>query len=72
MDYYEDQKDEALRKATDFRKNRLPKYFSFFERVLRSNESTGKGKYVVGAKLSYADTVGRFLSFVLAICGLTI
>ena len=25
--YYEDQKEEALRKSQDFRDNRLPKYF---------------------------------------------
>ena len=57
MDYYEDQKEEAIKKAIDFRKNRLPKYFNFFERVLKGNESSGKGKYLVGEKLSYADTV---------------
>lgn len=57
MEYYEAQKEEALRKATDFRKNRIPKYLSYFERNLKGNESSGKGKYLVGEKLSYADTV---------------
>jgi len=56
MLYYEDQKDEALKKAKDFREVRIPKFFSFFERVLKYNESTGQGKYLVGGKLTYADT----------------
>lgn len=51
-----DQKDESLRKATDFRENRIPKYFSYFERTLKHNESQGHGKYLVGSKLTYADT----------------
>ncbi|KAF2201434.1 glutathione S-transferase protein-like protein [Delitschia confertaspora ATCC 74209] len=53
--YYEDQKEPALLKATDFREARLPKFFGFFERVLKGNKS-GDGKYLVGGKLSYADT----------------
>lgn len=53
--YYEDQKDEALKKATDFRENRIPKFFGFFERVLKANEA-GEGKFLVGGKLSFADT----------------
>ncbi|PVI01983.1 glutathione S-transferase protein-like protein [Periconia macrospinosa] len=53
--YYEDQKDESLRKAKFFRESRLPKFFGYFERVLKANEE-GKGKYLVGAKLSFADT----------------
>jgi glutathione S-transferase len=54
--YYEDQKEEALKKATDFRENRIPKFLGFFERVLKGNEKNGEGKYLVGGKLSYADT----------------
>ena len=53
--YYEDQKEEALKKATHFRESRIPKFFSYFERVLKSNEA-GQGKFFVGSKLSYADT----------------
>ncbi|KAF1985203.1 glutathione S-transferase protein-like protein [Aulographum hederae CBS 113979] len=56
MDYYEDQKEESLRKAKDFRANRIPKFFGYFERVLKGNEKEGKGKYLVGSKLTYADT----------------
>lgn len=56
MKYYEDQKPEALKKATDFRESRIPKFFGFFERVLKGNEKLGKGKYLVGDRLTYADT----------------
>lgn len=53
--YYEDQKEESLKKAKDFRETRIPKFLGFFERVLKGNEE-GKGKFLVGGKLSYADT----------------
>ncbi|KAF2744460.1 glutathione S-transferase [Sporormia fimetaria CBS 119925] len=56
MQYYEDQKEEALKKSKDFRESRITKFFGFFERVLKGNEEKGKGKYLVGDKLSYADT----------------
>lgn len=54
--YYEDQKEEALKKAQDFRETRIPKFLGFFERVLKGNEEEGRGKYLVGGKLTYADT----------------
>ena len=34
--YYEDQKQEALRRAADFRRNRLPKFMDYFERLDRA------------------------------------
>lgn len=43
-----------MKKTTDFRGNRIPKFFSYFERTLKGNED--KGNYLVGSKLSYADT----------------
>jgi glutathione S-transferase len=49
--YYEDQKKEANRRAADFRKNRVPKYLGYFERVLASSG----GHYLLGRKLTYAD-----------------
>lgn len=55
-DYYEDQKEEALKKSKDFRGARIPKFFGFFERVLKGNEAQGHGKFLVGDSLSYADT----------------
>lgn len=51
--YYEDQKPEAKRRAAEFRKERIPKFLSYFERVLESN--SGADRYLVGRKLTYAD-----------------
>jgi glutathione S-transferase len=51
--YYKDQKKEARRRAADFVKNRMPKYFGYFEKVLAQN-AYGK-RFLLGAKLSYAD-----------------
>jgi glutathione S-transferase len=48
--YYEDQKREAKRYAAEFRKSRIPKYLGYFEDALAKN-----GKWLVGARLSYAD-----------------
>lgn len=51
--YYEEQKREAKRYAEQFRKERVPKYLGYFEKVLDRN---AKGdRYLVGARLSYAD-----------------
>jgi glutathione S-transferase len=55
-EHYEDQQDQAMLKAKKFREQRVPKFFSFFERVLRGNMELGHGKHLVGGKLSYADT----------------
>lgn len=54
--YYEDQKEESLKKAQDFRETRIPKFLGYFERVLKGNEEKGEGKFLVGDRLSYADT----------------
>ncbi|TDL20171.1 putative glutathione S-transferase family protein [Rickenella mellea] len=51
MDYYEDQKDAALAKAKSFRATRIPKFFKHFESVL----SKGKGEWLVGDDVTYAD-----------------
>jgi glutathione S-transferase len=55
--YYEDQKPEALRRAKEFRENRMTKYMRWFETVLERNPKNAKGKvpHLVGARLSYAD-----------------
>ena len=49
--YYEDQRREAERRAGEFLQNRAPKYLTYFEDVL----ARGGGKYLAGAKLTYAD-----------------
>ncbi|HEY5898634.1 MAG TPA: glutathione S-transferase [Burkholderiales bacterium] len=38
--YYEDQKEESLRRAQDFRQNRLPKFLAYFERTERPKTIT--------------------------------
>ncbi len=55
--YYEQQHAEALRRAADFRKNRLPKFVGWFEAVLQRNpRNEGRATpHLVGARLSYAD-----------------
>ncbi|KAL2127031.1 hypothetical protein VTI74DRAFT_11441 [Chaetomium olivicolor] len=54
--YYEDQKPESKRKSEDYVKNRLPKFMSYFQRVLESKAS-GDGPWLYGGKLTYADLV---------------
>ncbi|MGH7029207.1 MAG: glutathione S-transferase, partial [Stellaceae bacterium] len=51
--YYEDQRQEALARAADFRRSRMPKYLGYFERVLTRN--TVRGGHLVGARLSYPE-----------------
>lgn len=51
--YYEDQKAEALRRAADFCRARLPKFLPWFERVLTRNP--GGPRHLVGDHLSYVD-----------------
>lgn len=55
--YYEEQKHEALRRAVDFRRNRLPKFLAWFEAVLQRNpRNAGRAMpHLVGGRLSYAD-----------------
>jgi glutathione S-transferase len=51
--YYEEQKAEAKRRAADFTASRLPKYFGYFEQILKRN---AKGaEYLLGKKVSYVD-----------------
>jgi len=51
--YYHEQKAEAARRAAQFRKERLPKFLAYFERVLAANGE--EGGHLVGNRLSYAD-----------------
>ncbi|MBI3993032.1 MAG: glutathione S-transferase [Candidatus Lambdaproteobacteria bacterium] len=52
--YYQDQQEEALRRAPLFIKERLPKLLGYFERVLGANAAGGE-KVLVGGALSYVD-----------------
>ncbi len=52
--YYEDQKPEALRRAKEFTKERIPKFLGHFERALERNTASS-GRHLVGRGLSYPD-----------------
>ena len=49
--YYEEQKPEAERRADDFRAHRVPKFLSYFERVIKASD----GPYLTGRRVTYAD-----------------
>ena len=49
--YFEQQRSEAGKRAAYFRKDRIPKYLGYFERLL----SLGDGKHLVGRRVSYVD-----------------
>jgi glutathione S-transferase len=51
--YYEDQREEARARTTEFVKSRAPKYLGYFERVLGQN--TSGPAHLVGAELTYPD-----------------
>ena len=51
--YYEDQRPEALRRATAFCRQRLPKYLQWFETIVQRNPAGSR--HLVAGKLSYAD-----------------
>ncbi|KAE8381685.1 glutathione S-transferase [Aspergillus bertholletiae] len=52
--YYEDQLEESKRRSESYRKNRLPKFLSYFERVLRPQAAQGR-PWLYGETLTYAD-----------------
>ncbi|MCW0001222.1 glutathione S-transferase [Pararhizobium sp. YC-54] len=51
--YYEDQKDEALRRAENFLEERLPKFLGYFERQLTKNSH--RQVHALGGTLTYVD-----------------
>lgn len=55
--YYEDQREEAKRRAADFRRSRLPKFMEWFETILQRNPRNAGATLprLVGARLGYAD-----------------
>ena len=50
---YEEQKREAQRRTQDFLKVRVPKFLSYFERVLERTRA--RAPWLLGTQLSYAD-----------------
>lgn len=56
--YYEDQREEAKRRASNLRAERLPKYLGWFERVLADNGPNNRHsrpRGLVGSTGTYAD-----------------
>ena len=51
--YYEEQKDAAKVRATDFIDHRIPKFMRYFERVLKQNPAGDA--HMVGDTLTYVD-----------------
>jgi glutathione S-transferase len=52
-EYYENQKPESLRRAREFRAERVPKFLDWFEGILSRNPDGPA--HLVGNRLSYAD-----------------
>ena len=52
--YYEEQREEALRRSATFRGERLTKFIGYFERVLAQN-AAADCRWLVGGGCSYAD-----------------
>ena len=50
--YYNEQMDAAFERAAEFRQNRLPKFYTHFERALGANG----GPFVLGEQWSHVDT----------------
>jgi len=51
--YYEEQKAEAARRASEFRQARVPKFLGWFETILERNPAGNA--FLVGNEISYAD-----------------
>ena len=54
--YFEDQVNEAKRKAQDVRTNRIPKFLGHFSLAIESNVE-GEGEHLIGSKMTTADLV---------------
>jgi glutathione S-transferase len=50
--YYEEQQEEAKKRAANFTANRIPKFLAYFERILKLNKG---GDLVFGKKITYVD-----------------
>ena len=51
--YYEEQKDEAKKRAAHFIATRIPKFAGYFERILKLNANGGD--FIFGEEISYVD-----------------
>jgi glutathione S-transferase len=51
--WFHEQQDEAIARAAVFRRDRMPKYLGWFERILNANPAGAD--HLVGGSVSYAD-----------------
>jgi glutathione S-transferase len=51
--YYEEQKDEAKKRAAHFTATRIPKFAGYFERILKLNANGAD--FIFGEEISYVD-----------------
>ena len=51
--WFHEQKDEAIARAAVFRRNRMPKFLGWFERILEANPAGAD--HLVGSSVTYAD-----------------
>ena len=51
--YYEQQTDEAKKRAAHFTSNRIPKFLGYFERILNRNDAGAD--YILGKRHCYVD-----------------
>lgn len=51
--WFHEQKDEAIARSAIFRRDRMPKFLNWFERILQANPSGAD--HLVGNSVSYAD-----------------
>jgi glutathione S-transferase len=51
--YYEEQKEEAKKRAAHFTSTRIPKFLGYFERILKLNDKGGD--FISGEDVSYVD-----------------
>ena len=51
--YYEEQKEESVKRASGFIDNRIPKYMNYFEKILKNNPP--HSGWLIGDKMTYVD-----------------
>jgi glutathione S-transferase len=51
--WFHEQKNEAIARAAVFRRDRMPKFLGWFERILQAN--TAGSDHLVGGSVTYAD-----------------
>jgi glutathione S-transferase len=70
--YWEDQKEESMRRSKEWVKSRLPQHLDYWERVLKSSSEghhgSNPGPWLMGDTFTYADLVLFQASLCLPLC----